>query len=82
MILMAKKHFKCPECGHEFDAEVSFLQDKDNTTLTGLGIGAAVGFMLGGPVGAVAGATFGGKWGKRTPKLMDDIRCPKCNHGF
>ena len=20
---MAKKHFKCPECGHEFDAEVS-----------------------------------------------------------
>ena len=28
---MAKKHFKCPECGHEFDAEVSFLQDKDNT---------------------------------------------------
>lgn len=53
-----------------------------NTTLTGLGIGAAVGFMLGGPVGAVAGATFGGKWGKRTPKLMDDIRCPKCNHVF
>lgn len=79
---MAKKHFKCPECGYEFDAEVSFLQDKDKTTLTGLGIGAAVGFMLGGPVGAVAGATFGGKWGKRTPKLMDDIRCPKCNHGF
>lgn len=79
---MAKKHFKCPECGYEFDAEVNFMHDKDKTALTGLGIGAAIGFMLGGPVGAVAGATFGGKWGKRTPMLMECIRCPKCNYGF
>lgn len=79
---MAKKHFKCPECGHEFDAEVGFLQDNIKTGLSGIGIGAAVGFMLGGPVGAAAGMTFGGKWGKRIPGLMDCIRCPKCNHGF
>lgn len=79
---MAKKHFKCPECEHEFDAEVGFLQDKNKTGLSGMGIGAAVGFALGGPVGACLGATFGGKWGKRTPKLMECIRCPKCNHSF
>lgn len=77
---MAKKHFKCPECGHEFEAEVEFLQDSDKTGLTGLGAGALIGFMVGGPVGAVAGATFGARWGKRTPQLMNDIRCPKCNH--
>lgn len=79
---MAKQHFKCPECGHEFDAEVEFLQDSTKTALSGMGIGAAVGFLFGGPLGAAAGAAFGGKWGKRTPRLMDSVRCPKCNHGF
>lgn len=74
---MAKKHCKCPKCGHEFDTEISFLQDESKTRLSGLGIGAAVGFMLGGPVGACLGAGLGGKWGERIP---DGIRCPKCNH--
>ena len=53
---MAKKHCKCPKCGHEFDTEIGFLQDESKTRLSGLGIGAAVGFMLGGPVGACLGA--------------------------
>lgn len=77
---MAKKHFKCPECGHEYEAEVELLQDSTKSGLTGLGAGALIGFMVGGPLGAVAGASFGGKWGKRVPQLMNDIRCPKCNH--
>ena len=77
---MAKKYFKCPECGYEFFANVEFLQDSAKTGLTGLGAGALIGFMVGGPLGAMAGAAFGGNWGERTPLLMDYIRCPKCQH--
>lgn len=80
---MAKKYFKCPKCGHEFQAEVELYNDPNAVGLAGMAVGALAGFCLGGPVGACAGAAFGGKWSKRTSTcFFHSIDCPKCKHSF
>ena len=80
---MEKKHIKCPECGHEFEAEVELYNDPNLVGLAGAAVGALAGFCFGGPVGACAGATFGGRWGKRTGKtFLNSVDCPKCKHSI
>ena len=80
---MEKKHIKCPECGHEFEAEVELYNDPNLVGLAGAAVGALAGFCFGGPVGACAGATFGGRWGKRTGKtFFIFVDCPKSKHSI
>ena len=78
----------CPNCGEEFEHEISITGKAVGGT-GGAAAGAALGAKIGivaGPIGAIAGtipgALLGAIFGSQAGDTFDKPQCPKCGTKF